>query len=228
MAKQATSGATSEAWLAHPWPKEEQFAVPEAPGSRRDWAKESWEDRYRRQHLEMLEVAARLADELGYERTQISDIVKEARVSKRAFYEHWPSKDACFADLIRLSRRLIIHSMKERAERQWPNALGTFSGMLDSWIAQLRSAPHLYVVMRGTSEPALNNAQQEGIVQFAAIFAVAARRLGTTTNDLQRVSRFFAWGAFGLLRPELIEDKSVKKDVAVLARTMCSGYGLNV
>jgi AcrR family transcriptional regulator len=216
-------------FLAYPWPAVETFAVPSPSGSRRGWANESWESRYRRQHLELLDVAGQLAEGVGYDGTQISDIVREARVSKRAFYEHWNSKDACFADLIRRSRAIIIESMIEAAMTNFDKGPQiSIAAMLDAWVKQLRTAPHLYTAMRGAGEPALAAAQAEGMLQIASIFGVAALRLGTDlrNDELTTTSRLFTWGAYGMLNPDSIYAQSVDRVVQQMSRTMCAGFGL--
>jgi AcrR family transcriptional regulator len=211
------------------WPEPPALVIPPAPGSRRDWVGESWEERYRRYHLELLDIAGRLANELGYEGTQISDIVREASVSKRTFYEHFDSKDDCFAHLIRNARVMIIDAMIIAAEEMIP--LGpyvTFRGMLDAWRRRLATRPRLYEAMRNSGEGALDAEQRAGIVQIAEVFAVAAVRLGAAgpPDELARLSRYFTWGAFGVLAPVLARDEAAGEDVSAMATGMCRGFGL--
>jgi AcrR family transcriptional regulator len=214
----------------HPWPPTEAFAVPEPPGSRREWGNESWETRYQRQHLELLDVAARLANKYGYDGTQISDIVAEAKVSKRAFYEHFDSKAECFADLIRKSRKTIIELMIAAAESslgEGPHA--TFADMLGAWVMQLRTAPQLYVSMRGSHESALDQAQVEGIHAMAAIIAVAAAKLGSELDkeELIAASRVLTWGAFGVFDPHSIQQKAIDINVQLIASAICRSFGIS-
>lgn len=53
----------------------------------------------------LLETAARLIAHFGYDKTTISDIAREAGVSKGAVYLHWPSKEALFT-------ALLVHEMQ--------------------------------------------------------------------------------------------------------------------
>ncbi len=56
----------------------------------------------------ILDAAARLIAHYGYDKTTVSDIANEARVSKGAVYLHWESKDALFeALLLREAKRLM-------------------------------------------------------------------------------------------------------------------------
>src|SRR5882672_12086089 len=46
--------------------------------------------------LRLVGAMAALLAEKGYSTVTIADIARQARVSKRTFYEHFPDKDACF------------------------------------------------------------------------------------------------------------------------------------
>jgi AcrR family transcriptional regulator len=212
-----------------PWPVQPTLEVPKAPGSRRDWKNESWGERYRRDHHELLEIAATLASELGYEGTQVSDIVRLASVSNRTFYDHFDSKAACFVHLIRNARLNIIAAMIAAAEAAAP--LGpheTFRRMLDVWRMQLATRPRLYAAMRSPQVEALWQEQRAGIDQMAEIFAVAAIRLGSTEAEvgLTRLSRYFTWGAFGFLSHVVMGDDVVEEDLSAMATALCRGFGL--
>jgi AcrR family transcriptional regulator len=212
-----------------PWPVPPALEFPEAPGSRRDWKNKSWEERYRRDHRELLEVAGRLALELGYEGTQVADIVRVASFSKRTFYDHFDSKATCFVHLIRDARSIIIAAMIEAAEAAAP--LGpheTFRRMLDAWRIQLATRPRLYAAMRSSQEAALWDEQRVGVDQMAEVFAVAAVRFGSTEaqEGLRRLSRYFTWGAFGVLSPVVMGEDSVEEDLSAMATALCRGFGL--
>jgi AcrR family transcriptional regulator len=212
------------------WPEPPVLEIPPAPGSRRDWLTESWEERYKRHHLQLLDVAGRLANETGYDGTQISDIVAEASVSKRTFYEHFTSKDDCFAHLIRNARCAIIEAMIATAEQALPRGpFATFYGMLDAWKRHLATRPHLYEAMRNSQKEALNAEQRAGITQMAEVVAVAAMRLGSgdPLAELRRSSRFFTWGAFAMLTPILVRGETFGEDISVMATAMCRGFGLD-
>jgi AcrR family transcriptional regulator len=224
---------TIESWEDEPiaWPKLATLRIPEPPGDKRSWGNESWEDRYRRQHIELLDVAGRLANELGYERTQISDIVAEARMSKRAFYEHFASKEECFVHLLRRARGAILRGLIIAAEGTMANgAEATFKAMLTSWFTHLRRRPLLYGVIRaGSGEAsAISTEAGDGIEQIADIIAVVAKRMGCNLDDesTKSLAIFFAWGAFGIMTPEAVATDHVDHAISALARAMAAGFGL--
>jgi AcrR family transcriptional regulator len=51
------------------------------------------------QHDRLLEGLASSIREKGLASTQLSDIVRHARASRRTFYNHFPDKDSCFVEL---------------------------------------------------------------------------------------------------------------------------------
>jgi AcrR family transcriptional regulator len=216
-----------------PWPKLATLEIPAPSGDKRSWGKESWADRYRRQHLELLDVAGRLANELGYEQTQISDIVAATRMSKRAFYEHFASKDECFAHLLRRARGAILRGLIAAAEDTLQaGPAETFTAMLLSWLKHLRQRPRLYGVIRAGhgDSSAISVETAEGIRQIAEIVAVAAKRMGCELdeNATDRLASFFVWGAFGIMTPEAVEEGRIEDGISDLGRAMAAGFGLVV
>ncbi len=67
----------------------------------------------------LLETAARLFAEKGYQKTKISDIVKAAGLTQAAFYLYFPSKEAIFAELVD-DFRMNLHSLAETAKKVTP------------------------------------------------------------------------------------------------------------
>jgi AcrR family transcriptional regulator len=218
--------------IDHPWPTLAMIEVPEPPESRRDWGNESWGDRYRRQHLELLAVAWALVNELGYEGAQISDIVSRARVSKRAFYEHFDSKADCFASIIRQGRMRIMRAMVRAADshlaRQAPDPHELLEEMMSAWLQHLRTAPRLFSTLRGAREQVWVTEQTVGIDEIAEVFSVAALRLGCAApiEEVKSISRFFTWGAYGLMNPSTIFDPALDDDMRSMVRAMIKGFDL--
>jgi AcrR family transcriptional regulator len=54
-------------------------------------------DEFRRRLLEGMAAAIR---ECGFRESTVADVVRHARTSRRTFYEHFPSKQACFIALL--------------------------------------------------------------------------------------------------------------------------------
>ena len=52
---------------------------------------------YRRRLLDGLALSI---NERGYRETTVADVVRSARTSKRTFYDHFSTKEECFAELL--------------------------------------------------------------------------------------------------------------------------------
>ncbi|KUI44487.1 TetR family transcriptional regulator [Mycobacterium sp. IS-1590] len=77
-------------------------------------------------------MAASIA-ERGYRDTTVADIVRQARTSKRTFYEQFASKEECLIELLRRNNETMIAGVRAAAD---PDA---------DWRDQVRSAVTAYV-----------------------------------------------------------------------------------
>nr|WP_282600133.1 TetR/AcrR family transcriptional regulator [Patulibacter sp. SYSU D01012] len=78
--------------------------------------------------------------EKGYAATTIADVVREAHVSKRTFYEHFDDKLACFLESYRRGNRGLVRRMRAGAagDGPWPERL---RAALRAYLAVLVDAP---------------------------------------------------------------------------------------
>jgi AcrR family transcriptional regulator len=83
--------------------------------------------------LRLLDGLAASIDERGYRASTVSDIVRNARTSKRTFYGQFDSKEACFLELLRTD---IEKQGETIAEAVDPDA---------DWHQQIRQAVEAYV-----------------------------------------------------------------------------------
>src|SRR3954453_18444532 len=60
----------------------------------------------------LLEGLAASIREKGLQGTQISDIVRHARTSRRTFYECFADKESCFVELVEASNLAIVDEMR--------------------------------------------------------------------------------------------------------------------
>jgi AcrR family transcriptional regulator len=118
--------------------------------------------------LEALAVSIR---ERGLRGTQIADIVRLARTSRRTFYECFRDKESCFVELVRESTSELIGAIEAAVERDAP------------WQTQVDQAVDLYLhtlagdpAMTATISrelPALGlrgaEVQREGIERYAQL-----------------------------------------------------------
>ena len=82
------------------------------------------------------------AADRGYAATTIADIVREAGVSKRTFYEHFSSKEACFLALYRAVSAAALRTLSESVDpkRPWQDQLDS---ALRAYFAHLSAGPTL-------------------------------------------------------------------------------------
>lgn len=80
-------------------PSPPRVATPKPPTARRAWGKIPYEERFRTQRRDLLAAAETLGAEHGIAGTSVAEIVRHAGVAKRAFYEHFADKEACFVEL---------------------------------------------------------------------------------------------------------------------------------
>jgi AcrR family transcriptional regulator len=112
---------------------------------------------FRRRLLDGL--AASIAEK-GYRATTVADIVRLARTSRRTFYEHFASKEACFVALLTDANAEMIRQISAAVDQRAP------------WEAQVRQAVEAWIAC-SESEPAL----MLSWIRDVPSFGDAARRL---------------------------------------------------
>jgi AcrR family transcriptional regulator len=96
----------------------------------------------------------------GYAATTIADVVRQARVSKRTFYEHYPDKEACFLETyVAISGQLlarVAHAVSESppeqpveaAVRAYFATLDEQRGMVRAFLSEIHAAGPLALAQR--------------------------------------------------------------------------------
>lgn len=100
------------------------------------------------QQERLFEALATVMTENGYGNTTVNDLIKEAKVSRATFYQHFNSKHDCFASGQERMQRLVIDAILVEA----PTAgtpMQRFADMLDKYLNFLAGDPRaarLYLV----------------------------------------------------------------------------------
>lgn len=81
----------------------------------------------------LLDGLAASIEERGYRETTVADIVRHARTSKRTFYDHFPTKQECFFDLLTANNEELVDTLRAAIDPQAP------------WRDQVRQAVNAYV-----------------------------------------------------------------------------------
>jgi AcrR family transcriptional regulator len=78
----------------------------------------------------------------GYPKTTIADVVRRARTSRRTFYEHFTSKDACFVALLTEANAEQIRQITAAVDPAAPWDVQVRQAIV-AWIASVESRPAL-------------------------------------------------------------------------------------
>lgn len=92
--------------------------------------------------LRLLQALATVAADKGFSATTVADIVCAAGVSKRTFYEHFSSKEACFLALYRAVSASALRTLSTalQSDRPWQTQL---ESALGAYFAHLSAGPRL-------------------------------------------------------------------------------------
>jgi AcrR family transcriptional regulator len=90
----------------------------------------------------LLDGLASSIEEIGYANTTVADIVRRARTSRRTFYEHFTSKDACFVALLTDENEDMVRQISAAVDRNVPWEHQARQA-IEAWIACAESRPPL-------------------------------------------------------------------------------------
>ncbi len=113
----------------------------------------------------LLRAIAVVVDERGFAATTIAEIVREARVSKRTFYEHFEDKLDCFLAAYETGSALLLRRLAAAAEQSDPPA---------PWDERVRRAIRGYLDVLADTPAASRTFAVE--IQAAGPRAIALRR----------------------------------------------------
>jgi AcrR family transcriptional regulator len=90
----------------------------------------------------LLQAMASMAATKGLAAVTIADVVREAGVSKRTFYEHFESKDDCFLTLYRAVSMNALKTLRDSvsADRPWQQQL---EQALQAYLTHMAASPEL-------------------------------------------------------------------------------------
>jgi AcrR family transcriptional regulator len=148
-------------------------------------------DVYEAQHSRLLEGLAASIREKGLAQTQVTDIVRHARASRRTFYKHFPDKDSCFVELTNALSVLLLERVDEAIDRDAPLEV-QIDQAIDTYVDILVDEPDLTATW---ASPSVGDrvivAQREGFERYAQLLvsvvaADAEREPGVEPVSLER------------------------------------------
>lgn len=164
------------------------------------------------QHERLLGGLAASIREKGLDETQVSDIVRHARASRRTFYKHFADKDACFEELKGMIADAIVEQVDRAVDREAPVAVQCDQA-IDAYVNLLMGDVEL---TRTLSSPALANrvlfAQREGYERIAELMVSVingdpGRDLGIAPISTERAYILVAGIHQGILRAVAREEE---------------------
>jgi AcrR family transcriptional regulator len=124
------------------------------------------------QHRErLLQALADSIRERGLRATQIADIVRLARTSRRTFYECFPDKESCFVELVREATTQLLATVAAAVDfdAPWPTQVDQ---AVDAYLHALEEDPAVTATI-SRELPALGlrgaAVQREGIERYAEL-----------------------------------------------------------
>jgi AcrR family transcriptional regulator len=146
-----------------------------------------------RQRERLLRAMASCASELGYQKTTVGDVVRVARTSRTAFYEHFADKEACFLEAYRQMTAAFIGASLDAAAsvESWEEKLDAGIATYFEWMAKHPEAARSTLIEihqaghEGLKER--SNALKQWIRTLEGV-AILARRTGAQLPEIDEVA----------------------------------------
>jgi AcrR family transcriptional regulator len=171
----------------------------------------------------LLEALACSLRERGLRATQIADIVRLARTSRRTFYECFADKETCFVELVREATTQLLARIEESIDPEAPWEVQVDQAV-DTYVQALVEDPAMTATI-SRELPALGlrgaAVQREGIERYASLVV----RLGSTSamrgagvRELQLQAAVMLVGGINELVIHAVEHGESLDSVAAVAK----------
>ena len=134
----------------------------------------------------LLEGLAQSIREKGLADTQVTDIVRHARASRRTFYQHFPDKESCFVELGETLSALVMEQVAAAIDRSapWPEQVDQ---AIDAYLGLLASDPAMTLTFSSRAlGPRMVAAQRDGIERYAELLVELAGSAGVDPVSLDK------------------------------------------
>jgi AcrR family transcriptional regulator len=146
-----------------------------------------------RQRERLLRAMAACASELGYQSTTVADVVRVAKTSRSAFYEHFADKQECFLEVYRRTTATFISAALEAAAavEPWREKLEAGISTYFEWMAEHPEVARTTIIEIHEAGREGLAARSEALEQWMRTIegvAVFARRAGEELPELDDVA----------------------------------------
>jgi AcrR family transcriptional regulator len=146
-----------------------------------------------RQRERLLRAMASCASELGYQNTTVADVVRVAKTSRSAFYEHFGDKQECFLEVYRRATETFIGAALEAAAQvePWHEKLEAGISTYFRWMAEHPEVARNTIIEIHEAGAEGLAARRKALHQWMRTIegvAVLARRAGVELPELDEVA----------------------------------------
>src|SRR5437899_2898545 len=146
-----------------------------------------------RQRQRLLRAIVGCVSERGYQSTTIADVVRTARTSRSAFYEHFADKQDCFLQAYAQMTASFIDAALEAAAEvvEWQAKLKTGIATYFRWMAERPHVALAAVVEIHSVGPRGLEARRRALARWMRTIegvAILARRAGAEVRELDQVA----------------------------------------
>jgi AcrR family transcriptional regulator len=143
---------------------------------------------YQAQHARLLEGLAASIREKGLGQSQVTDIVRHARASRRTFYKHFADTESCFVELTNMISLQLMEEVAQAIDRDAPPAV-QIDQAIDTYIELLLGEPSLTATWAspGLSERVVI-AQRGGAERYAQLLVSVVAADAERDPDMEPVS----------------------------------------
>jgi AcrR family transcriptional regulator len=121
------------------------------------------------QHARLMDGLAASIREKGLAQTQVTDIVRHARASRRTFYNHFEDKEACFVELMNAMSDAFLEQVDSSIDREAPIAT-QIDQAIDTYLGLVTADPALTRTFASRSfGERIVTAQREGFERYAEL-----------------------------------------------------------
>lgn len=169
------------------------------------------------QHARLLDGLAVSIREKGLAQTQVGDIVRCARASRRTFYKHFPDKESCFVELTEQLGMLLLERVDRAIDRDAPLSI-QIDQAIDTYVDMLLAEPDLTATW---ASPALGDrvivAQREAVERYARLLLSVVDADASRDPDVERVSFPRAYMVISGVNQAIIRTVARGEDLGELA-----------
>jgi AcrR family transcriptional regulator len=123
------------------------------------------------QHERLIAALTQVVNERGYNEVTIADITAAAQVSRRTFYEHFDSREACFLAAFDVVVEHLLRLIEEATEPipDWPHRVSAALAVVLRFFAAEPELARLCMVESLTAGPAVTERYREVILGFTPL-----------------------------------------------------------